>query len=141
MAQTNSGVGSQGPKILYRRKSYGRQMWQVDMSFPTNGSSNPVAASVKGRLVASVTRSGTGTYLVTLNDYWAIVVGVFARLNLATPTKQRAMFVGKPSLSAAQTFSVKTIDSDTGAAVDVAAAAGNEVHLKLWLSTASFGGA
>ena len=139
MSQSNKGVGSQGPKIMYGRKSLNRDMWQVDISFATNGASSPVASTVKGRLVTSVTRSGTGTYVVTLQDYWADYIAGLARLNLASPTKQRAMISGVPNLATGLTLTVVTIDSSSGAAVDVAAAAGNEVHLKLFLSTASFG--
>ncbi len=130
---------SQGPKVFYDEQSLIRTLTRLPFSFATNGSSSPVAASINGRGVASVVRTATGLYTVTLQDYWNKLVSGRAYLQLASATKQRAIFKDAVTTNTGLTFVVETLDTNSGSAADVAAAAGNRVNCLLLLSNSSFG--
>jgi hypothetical protein len=132
-------IYSQGPKVFYDEQALSRTATRLAFSFPTNGSSSPVAAKLQGRGVASVVRTATGLFTVTLQDFWNKLLSGVAHLQLATPAKQMAVIKATVTPSSALTFTLETLDTSSGAAVDVAAAAGNNVNCLLILSNSSFG--
>ena len=98
-------------------------------SFPTNGNASP--ATFKGSGIASVARTGTGTYRVTLSNKYAVLYSNSAHLGMGTPDGSIA------TIKASDVVSAKTVDIVTanasGAAADIAAATGNTVSFELFV--------
>jgi hypothetical protein len=82
----------------------------------------------------TVNYTGTGTYVVALNDQYMQLLAAGADLQLATPTKQIAQ-IGTANVTGQGTkplqIPITTLDSSSGSAVDIAANAGNRVNF--WL--------
>jgi hypothetical protein len=119
-----------------------RTATKLVFSFLPAGTSAPTGLNGIG--VASVVRTSTGLFTVTLNDYWNKITAPKIHLALATPAAKIAQLVGGANVSSGTagvgpTIQIETINSDTGAAVDVAAAAGNIVGATLYMSNSSFG--
>lgn len=102
-------------------------------SFRPNGSSAPLALTGKG--IASVSRSGTGVFLVTLEDVYLGFLSLNAQLALAS-TDDKTCQIGAVSL-ANKTIEVKVIDISGAAVADVAANAGNVIYLTFILKNTS----
>jgi len=86
----------------------------------------------------TVSYTGTGTYVVNLKNPYQALVACACGLQLATPTKQEAQMGAvnvTNSGTAPQTATITTLDTSSGSAVDVAAAAGNRVNFWLQVKT------
>lgn len=90
-----------------------------------NGSSTPTIGENLGKIVSSVTWSATGLLLVTLNDTY-LAAGCFTSLQLATPADTAVSIKSfLPTTTKVLTVSIFT----GGVAADIAANAGNIIHL------------
>ena len=77
----------------------------------------------------TVTRTGVGVLLVTLEDGWPALLAAIAGAELAAAADV-TVHVGAVNMTA-KTFEVRTFSA--GAAVDIAANSGNMIHLVLAL--------
>lgn len=93
----------------------------ISGSFAPAGAGAPTA--VKGRGF-TVSRTGTGTFLVTFADKWADVIGVTVTLQLSASANTAAQ-VGNWD-AAAKTLVIRTLTAGTDA--DIAANANNRIH-------------
>ena len=134
----SSGVGSQGPKVMYQEQCLIRTLEKLVFKFATNGSSNPVATTIKGLGVKSITLGTTGLYTVTLADYWNAIISAKAHLGMATPDGSVAQIVTGWNVLTGPTLQIQTLNN-SGSAANIAAAAGNQVSCCLWMSNSSFG--
>jgi len=90
-----------------------------------NAASTPTIGENYGKIVSSVAWSATGVLIVTLNDTY-LAAGAFTQLQLATAADT---FVQVKSFTAATT-KLLTLDIMTGGSLaDIAANAGNIIHL------------
>lgn len=110
-------------------KTTARQIVCIAGSFPTNGNSNP--ASFKGAGIASVTRTATGTYKVTLTDKYPVLYSQNAHLAMGTPNGSVAA-IEATDVASAKTVYIGTVDA-SGAAADIAAATSNVVSFQLFV--------
>ena len=96
----------------------------LDITFFPNGASNPTTNAWQTRGVSSITRTGTGTYLITLLDQYLQIKGAFADLAKATATANWAQVgtISNVGTSTPVTIVVRTVDN-SGSPVDEAAAA------------------
>lgn len=108
----------------------------LGVSFAPNGT-NPVdQTSIRGRGVASVSRTDVGTFTVTLADQYPVLLSCTATLQLASPDDKMAANIGTVDL-AAKTIVVRIYDISGTAPADVAAHANNRVNLTLVLKNSS----
>jgi hypothetical protein len=106
-------------------------------SFAPAGTGAPTATNGLGY---TVTRTGVGTFSVALNDEYYTLLACGADLQLATPTDEIAQMgaVNVESTGAgAQTATITTLSSASGAAVDIAANASNRVNFWLHVQNTS----
>jgi len=124
--------------------------WQVqlDCIVLPNGASAPsfklTSEGSRPKGFKTVTRSGVGVLVVTLEEPWWGVLQASAMLNVS-PTAGQSVGVttingSGPKIGAvtyplrgASVFTLTTYTVSTGAAVDVAAGANNQIHLQLTL--------
>jgi hypothetical protein len=104
----------------------------LGINWATNGSSDPVASTITGRGVASVTLASTGVYTVTLQDVYPTLLSATATLQLASADDKVTAQIGAVDL-AAKTVQVRIYDLSTAAVANVNAATGNRVNLLLVL--------
>ncbi len=90
-----------------------------------NGTSTPTIGENQGKIVASVSRSGVGVYLITLTDAY-LAAGVFPHLRHATAADS---MVQVTSFTVATTKILTTTILTAGVAADIASNAGNIVDL------------
>jgi len=90
-----------------------------------NGSSTPTLGENSGKVISSVAWSATGVLIATLSDTY-VAAGAFTQLQLATAADT---FVQVKSFTAATT-KLLTLDIMTGGSLaDIAANAGNIIHV------------
>ncbi len=104
----------------------------LGINWATNGSSDPVASTITGRGVASVTLASTGVYTVTLQDVYPTLLSATATLQLASADDKVTAQIGAVDL-ANRTIQVRIYDISSAGVADVAAATGNRVNLLLVL--------
>ncbi len=108
-------------------------LFEVDFNFDTNAAANP--ASVKGRRIASVTRTGVGTYLVTLQDLWPAISSISADLQQPSATGNWVL-VGPINLTA-KTITIYTMNPGGTATVDIAADPNSRVWVNVMFKNSS----
>lgn len=106
---------------------YEHSLVTVTGYFLTNGASSPT--TLKGTGVASVARTGTGTYLLTLQDSFIEHRGMIVHLGLNASADSVAQ-LGAVS-STAKTVVIRTLTA--GADADIAANANNKVFFTFQL--------
>lgn len=90
-----------------------------------NGSSTPTIGENYGKVIASVTRTGAGVIVPVLNDTY-LAAGVFTQLQLAVAADTQVQVTSfVPATTKVLTLTVLT----AGSAADIAANAGNIIHL------------
>lgn len=104
----------------------------LGINWATNGSSDPVASTITGRGVASVTLASTGVYTVTLQDVYPTLLSATATLQLASADDKVTAQIGAVDL-ANRTIQVRIYDISSAGVANVAAATGNRVNLLLVL--------
>jgi hypothetical protein len=92
-----------------------------------NSSAAVTGSTIKG---ASVAKTGTGAYTITLEDKFSEVISICATAGLNAGTQAN---IGATDVSGAKTIIVRTVAS--GAAADVSAA--TEIHFCAMLSNSS----
>lgn len=97
------------------------------------GNAPTLQSSPRNNYVASVTRTGTGTYQLVLADAIRTVATSYAELNLATPSGNYAQMgpvtnVGVSTSVGLPTFTIYTLNS-AGAAADPPAQSGGNVFI------------
>lgn len=90
-----------------------------------NGTSTPTVGEDQGNIIASVSRSGVGVYVITLNDAY-LAAGVFPSMRLATAADSICQVT---SFTVATTKILTTTILTAGVAADIAANAGNIIDL------------
>lgn len=102
-------------------------MWKG--SFAPNGTGAVSQASIKGKGVATIARTGVGTFLITFSDSFRDMFAGTATLQLNAVAGQMVQ-LGAFSQSA-KTLVVRVVDTAAGTAADVAANANNRIHLDI----------
>ena len=98
-----------------------------------NGSSTPTLGENMGKIISSATWSATGVLLVNLNSAY-LAAGCFTQLQLATAADTQVQI---KSFTAATT-KILTLDILTaGSLADIAANAGNIIHLFFFVRDSS----
>lgn len=119
-------------KYSYTPRSLDPEATYLNISWPTNGASNP--ASFKGRGVQSITRSNPGEFTVTFDDNYYALLTADAQLQLATFGDSNA-HIGTYTAGTGGTSPTKPtllVWTDTnGAQADIAAATGNNIFLQV----------
>jgi hypothetical protein len=120
------------------------EVYVTTWSFLTNGGSNPVNNLVTGKGASSVTRIGGGAYSVVLdqNDLPRELIATFCTVDsiatLGACVAARAYVANTGLGGTAGSLGVQVYTANTGAALDLAAAAGNRVSITcVWTSSAS----
>ncbi len=90
-----------------------------------NGSSTPTIGENSGKILSSVAFSATGVLTATISDKY-LAAGCFTSLQLATPADTA---VSVKSFTAATTKILTISIFTAGVAADIAADAGNIIHL------------
>jgi hypothetical protein len=119
-------------RTLHHQMARLRTGVMISGSFAPNGTSQPVAASNKG-IGWSVSRTGVGTFVVTLDDSYNEIVEAQATLQLSAPAAQGAQLgpITAPAGATRGAVTIVTANTSTGAAADVAANAANRVHFQI----------
>jgi hypothetical protein len=113
---------------------YGKGQLDVAGSFAPNGGSNPVAASNKGSLLASVVWTSTGTWTVTLRCRAKDVIKIDAGAQINSAANvNTSMQIGAVSSLAPVTFVIR--NNPGGAVADIAADASNRINFTVRLQT------
>lgn len=116
-------------RVFNEVRGMGRELVVLPLAFSCNNTSAPTVRTTNAHGVASVTRTGVGTYLVTLQDAYpdfrAIQVSV--KSTAGTPVVAHAM-VGAVDTVSAKTIQVYTVNS-SGAIADFSTANAIEVHV------------
>jgi len=110
-------------------RQYGGNRVVLTGSFRPNGSSHPSATHHKGKWF-TVTRTGTGTYAVVLNDTVVDVEAVFVHLRLATAADKEAQ--AGTYTTATRTLVISIWDKGDGSVSgDVASDADNVISMEI----------
>lgn len=104
----------------------------LGISWQPNGTGAVPQSTIAGRGVASVARSGTGTFVVTLQDVYSSLLSATATLQLASADDKIAANIGAVSVTG-KTYEVRLYDLSTGALTDIALDPGTRVNLLLVL--------
>lgn len=100
-------------------------------SFAPNGTSALVASSTLGKGF-SVSRTGVGTFLITLADDYPALLAANATLQLHTADDKIVQF-GDCDVLSAQTLVIHVWDISAAALADIAANANNRINFSLLL--------
>lgn len=98
-----------------------------------NGTFTPTIGENMGKVVASVSRSGVGVYVITLNDAY-LAAGVWPSLRLATAADSICQTT---SFTVATTKILTTTILTAGVAADIASNAGNIIDLFFFIRDSS----
>src|SRR4051812_28541019 len=90
-----------------------------------NGTGTPTIGENPDKVLASVSRSGVGVYVLTLNDKFLALRGISCQVQLATAADTQVQ-VTASSVASAKTITVTILTA--GSAADIAANAGNILH-------------
>lgn len=104
----------------------------LGISWQPNGTGAVPQSTIAGRGVASVARSSTGTFVVTLQDVYPFLLSATATLQIASADDKIAASIGAVNLTS-KTLEVRLYDLSTGALTDIALDAGTRVNLCLIL--------
>lgn len=115
-----------------------QQVVFLPISWAPNDVNPVVQSTIRGRGVESVTRTGVGTFNVKLQDQYAVVIGMYATLQLAVADDKLAANVGPETINAStRTVTVRVYDASAAAPADVAPNAQNRINLLLVLGNSS----
>lgn len=113
-------------------KGYGKDLKVVAFKFFPQGTGAPVVNAAESRGVASITRTGVGTFLVTLTDAYRVNPGYKPGLQSSAAA---ALYPQIGDISNVGTSSPVTIVfrivNGSGAATDMSAGANNSVSCEL----------
>lgn len=116
-------------------RSRQNQLTVIEGSFAPNGSSAPTGAKGNGYTVA---RTGTGKYVVTLDDGYADILKATAGLQDATlGSAAQVTNVTKNTSPTRSTIEITTFTVSTSTAADLAADAQTRVNFSISLSDSS----
>ena len=118
-------------RVLRQIKAIDQDVVVLSFSFAPQGSSQPTG--ITGRGVATITRTGAGDFLVTLQDVWPALLGAKMSIQMSTATDISPQ-LGDVDLSA-KTLVVRTIVAATE--TDIAADANNRVFVELTMRNGS----
>lgn len=119
-------------RVLYPVKTAAPLVQNVALTFPTNGTSNPVAASIKSTHKCSIAYSATGKYTITFTRPFGVNYGGTPTYEMATPDGKFAQIDSVTLNSSGYCVVVIGLYGATGTATAPASAAtGNNVTLKL----------
>lgn len=91
-----------------------------------NGTGTPTLAENGDGVVASVSRSGVGVYVITLNDTFLALASIHVQVQLSAAANTFVQITGAPTV--ATTKQITTTILTAGAAADIAANAANVLH-------------
>lgn len=109
----------------------GKRRRRLDITFFPAGVAAPTFNAAQARGVASITRTGVGTFLITLEDAYRVLVSKSASIQLAAAADIGVQFgtIANVGTSSPPTIEVRTVTA--AAPADVAANANNSVSVKL----------
>ncbi len=111
---------------------YGKGQMLIAGSFATNGGTDPVASTIKGSLVSTVTWLSTGTWKVTLkcNLQDVISIGADSQINSAANIDTNIEIGAVTNVAGAgYTFVIR--NNPGGAVADIAADASNRLNFSI----------
>jgi hypothetical protein len=109
----------------------GKRRCRLDFTFFPAGAADPTFQRELCRGVASITRTGVGAYLITLEDTFRFLVGKMASVQLAAGADVVAQFGAIANVGTALPPTIALRLLAGAAAVEVAANANNSVSVKL----------
>jgi hypothetical protein len=96
-----------------------------------NGVSTPTIGENDDGALASVSRSGVGVYLLTLNDTFLALSSCSVQVQLSAAADTQVQLTGATTVATTKTITVTILTA--GAAADIAANAANILHFTLIL--------
>ncbi len=124
-------------RIFHNMQSMNRGTILIAGSFQPNGSSAISLTTVNGHGFAP-TRTGTGAYLVTLEDVYVDFVSIMCQLSAAALANNKVR-IGSIDI-ASKTFEILAYQEDgdtTVSAVEIANDADTWIHFQAWLKNTS----
>ena len=118
-------------RVLYEPKVGTKFIENINVLFPSNGTSNPVAANIVTTQECTITYAATGKYTYTFTRPYTKVFKATAEYNLATANGNYAQIDSKTSSSGVLVVVVGIYTNAGVAAAPAAAATNNEVMLDL----------
>jgi hypothetical protein len=109
----------------------GKRRRRLDITFFPQGAGAPVVNAAQARGVASITRTGVGAFLITLEDAYRSLVSKSATVQLAAAADVTAQFgvIANVGTALPPTIEVRLLAA--AAAVEVAANANNSISVQL----------
>lgn len=100
-----------------------------------NGTSTPTIENDNDKAVASIARTGVGTYTITLRDTYARLVAWHFGVRLNSDVATTVQITGAPDVASARTIDITIQQESAGAfaAADIAANANNRIGVQLYL--------
>jgi len=132
MASYGSGVVYQRPKGCN-----GDGIIQFGFSFAPNGNTSPVATTIRGKYITSITYAAGSLWQVQLIDKYASILSASFMLQGAAGWSGQGFTVEIDYTTTDVTTGLVVLRSlnTSGAAADIAAATGGRVNVQLWLAT------
>jgi hypothetical protein len=96
--------------------------WQI----APNGTSTPTLADNPDKVVASVSRSGVGVYVITLTEKYLGLRAVTCQVQLSAAANTFVQVTGAPTITGAKQITVTILTA--GVAADIAANAANVLY-------------
>lgn len=116
-------MSQKGFKLLRANGNGARLLtWQV---LP-NGTSTPTVGENPDKVLESVSRSGVGVYVLTLNDKFLALRSVHCQVQLNAAANTMVQVTGATTVATTRTITVTILTA--GAAADIAANANNILH-------------
>jgi hypothetical protein len=91
-----------------------------------NGVSTPTLAENGDNVVASVSRSGVGTYTITLTDPFLALAAIHCQVQLSAAADTQVQITGTTTVATTKQIGITILTA--GAAADIAANAANILH-------------
>ena len=128
-------MGTQNTEVLH---GLGKRRYLLIGQFSPNGAST-IATPTQFTAGFTVARTGTGVFVVTLNDFWLRITPMFQNLTTATvqdiAVQSTAVSLGTPSSATYPTFTMTAFTYGGTTPTDITGAAGTYITFGLALST------
>lgn len=101
----------------------------VSFQIKPNGTSTPTIGENPDKVVASVSRSGVGVYVITLNDKFLALRSCHVQVQLNAAADTQVQLTGATTVATTKTITTTILTA--GVAADIAANANNILHFTL----------
>lgn len=98
----------------------------VTFQIKPNGTSTPTIGENPDNVVTTVTRSGVGVYVITLNDTFLALRSLHCQVQLSAAADTQVQITGAPTVASTKQITITILTA--GVAADIAANAANVLH-------------